>query len=417
MESHVREWLLELTSTPTAAGHERRVIAKIEAWLDGLAGLTLREDEHGNIEIALDPAVGPFRDGPPVYFTAHMDHPAFVVDRVIGPGTLELAFRGGVMDDYFDEARVVVHTADDRRLGGTISGRGDLTDPYKSWLCELDDGDGSISLGDIATWELPAAEIIEEDLPVGGAGEILYTNACDDLAALVAALVALDRLREQRAAGEPVHDCRVLLTRAEEIGFIGAIGAARDGFMPAGSRVIALENSRSFDDSPIGGGPIVRVGDRMSIFAPSLTGAVAKVAERIAGGSAHVLASQKLSDAPKWRWQRKLMAGGACEASVFCHYGYEATCVCLPLGNYHNMADLTAVQAGTNTTRPRVGREHVAISDFEGMVEMLVGCGQDLPGTGGMGDRLAKLWEERRCVLAGRSRSSERDSNRPSHGP
>jgi len=405
----VREWLLELTSTPTAAGREHLVIAWIDRWLEGRAGLTRRDDAHGNIEIALAADDGtPFREGPAVYFTAHMDHPAFVVERVIGPGTLELAFRGGVGDDYFDNARVVFHTTDDRgnpkRIGGTISGRGDKSEPDKSWLCDLDEAFEDVSPTDFATWHLPSPEIVEQDLTVGPngteRGEVIYTNACDDLAALVAALAALDRLRETRAAGEAVHDSRVLLTRAEEIGFIGAIGAARDGFMPKGSRIIALENSRSFPDSPIGGGPIVRVGDRVSVFSPSLTGAVAKVAERISGGPAHVRANQKLSEAPKWRWQRKLMAGGACEASVFCHYGYEATCVCLPLGNYHNMADLAAVQAGTNTGPARVGREHVALSDFRGMVELLVGCGEDLPGTGGLGERLAKLWDDRQGVLS-----------------
>ena len=399
-----RTLLLDLTSTPTAAGKEHRVIAKIDAWLANRPGLVRRDDPHGNIEIALERDTGaPFKPGPPVFFTAHMDHPAFVVDRVIGPATLELDFRGGVMDDYFPDARVVVHLADGSAARGVITGRGDKSTPDKSWLCDLDSESDAVAVGDFATWELPSAEIIEEAYPGANpwseTGEVLYTNACDDLAALVAALVAIDRLREKRAAGETVHDTRVLLTRAEEIGFIGAIGASRDGFMPTDARIIALENSRSFEDSPIGGGPIVRVGDRVSVFSPSLTGAVAKVAERIAGGPSTVTASQKLTEKPTWRWQRKLMAGGACEASVYCHYGYEATCVCLPLGNYHNMAGLAEAQAGTNTSQPRVGREHVAIRDFEGMVELLVGCGEDLPGTGGLGERLGKLWEDRSAVL------------------
>jgi putative aminopeptidase FrvX len=408
MEPAVRELLLDITSTPTAAGREHRVIAKIDAWLAARPGLVRRDDPHGNIEIAMDPAGGaPLRAGPPVFFTAHMDHPAFVVERVVGPATLELAFRGGVMDDYFPDARVALHLEDASggwiTMGGVITGRGDLTTPDKSWMCDLDDETDAITVGDFATWALPPAEIVEEVLPganpTGERGEVLYTNACDDLAALVAALVALDRLREQRAAGAEVHDTRVLLTRAEEIGFIGAIGASRDGFMPRGARIIALENSRSFDDSPIGGGPIVRVGDRVSVFSPSLTGAVAKVAERIAGGASTVTASQKLSEKPTWRWQRKLMAGGACEASVYCHFGYESTCVCLPLGNYHNMANLTEAQAGTHEGPPRVGREHVAIRDFLGMVELLVGCGEDLPATGGLGERLGKLWDDRSGVL------------------
>lgn len=410
LDDEARALLIDLTSTPTAAGCEHRVIAKINAWLDGKPGLVRRDDPHGNIEIALDPEVGPaLREGPPVYFTAHMDHPAFVVDRVVGPATLELAFRGGVMDDYFPDARVVLHLQSEtggwRTVGGVITGRGDKTTPDKSWMCDLDVETDNIRVGDFATWELPAAEIVEETLPGanpwGETGEVLYTNACDDLAALVAALIALDRLRIKRAEGETVHDTRVLLTRAEEIGFIGAIGASRDGFMPKDARIIALENSRSFEDSPIGGGPIVRVGDRVSVFSPSLTGAVAKVAERIAGARPPSPRARNSPRSRAGRWQRKLMAGGACEASVFCHYGYEATCVCLPLGNYHNMANLAEAQAGTNTTQPRVGREHVAIRDFVGMVELLVGCGEDLPGTGGLGERLAKLWDDRSAVLGG----------------
>ena len=46
-------------------------------------------------------------------------------------------------------------------------------------------------------------------------------------------------------------------------------------------------------------------------------------------------------------------------------------------------------------------REHVAVRDFLGMVDLLVGCGEDLPGTGGLGDRLEKLWADRSGVLRG----------------
>ena len=169
--------------------------------------------------------------------------------------------------------------------------------------------------------------------------------------------------------------------------------------MPKCSRVIALENSRSFADSPIGGGPIVRVGDRISVFSPTLTDAIAKRAEEVAGGPSSVTASQKQSELPGGRWQRKLMAGGACEASVFFNAGYEATCVCLPLGNYHNMGDLAAVQAATNTSPARVAREYISVKDFEGLVDLLVACGQRMPAQAGLGERFEKLWEERRFVL------------------
>ncbi len=383
--------LLELTALPTCAGREERVIAFIERWCADRDDVRLDRDEVGNLTLT----IGGSTEGPPIYTTAHMDHPAFAVHRVIGPGTLELAFRGGVMDDYFVDARVEVITGDDRRLSGTLIERvegGASLGSEKHFLCELDDEAEGITTQDIARWLLPEPEIAEG---------LLHTHACDDLAAAACALEAFDRLRARRAAGETRADGRVLFTRAEEVGFVGAIGATRLGTIPADAKVIALENSRAFAEAPIGGGPIVRVGDRLTIFSPRLTDDVARIAEDLAGGPATPTAQQKASDLPKWKWQRKLMAGGACEATVFCHAGLDATCVCLPLGNYHNMADLDAVQAGANTEPPRVGREFVSVADAAGMVDLLASCYERLadPPKSKTAERIDRLWDERRAVL------------------
>ncbi len=399
--AHLR-WLLELTQVPTAAGREQRVVAWVDRWLAERPDLACSFDPSGNITITLRDAP---RTDAPLYLTAHLDHPAFVVERIVAPGVVELAFRGGVMDDYFDSARVNAHAADDRSFGACLAERVDGASPFfKTYLAEFDDGDAAtlaLRPGDVAVWSLPPAEVAERD-----GVRCVLTHACDDLAALGAALAALDVLRSARAAGEPVGDVRLLLTRAEEIGFVGAIAACRHGTIGAGARLIALENSRSFPDSPIGGGPIVRVGDRVSVFTPELTAAVAKVAEELAGGPAQPLATQKQADLPAWRWQRKLMAGGACEASVFCASGLASTCVCLPLGNYHNMADLAAVQAGTNAAPPRIAREYIALADYEGLVDLLVACGRRLAGPEGatlgsasFRQRLDKLWNDLRFVL------------------
>ncbi|MCC6660026.1 MAG: hypothetical protein IT437_03980 [Phycisphaerales bacterium] len=395
-----RRWLLDLTQVPTAAGRERRVVAWIERWAAEREWVRLERDAAGNLTVSVKSEPAGDGAGPPVYFTAHLDHPAFAVERVIGPGTVQVAFRGGVMDDYFVDARVTLHGADGSRTGATLTGRPQTgCASFKSYLAELD-GNADVRPGDIATWELPPARI---------EGDLLYTHACDDLAAVAAALAAFevlggtplrgvgdaDSVAERRAT--PI---RLLFTRAEEVGFVGALAACRDGTIPRGARVIALENSRSFDDSPIGGGPIVRVGDRLSIFSPSLTAAVAAVAERIAGGPPPT-ASQKLSAAPAWKWQRKLMAGGACEATCFCAYGYEATCVCLPLGNYHNMGDLAAVQAGTSAGPARVAPEFISLSDFDGLVDLLVGCGESMPAAPSVMPRLERIWAQTSFVLEG----------------
>ena len=399
--SHI-QWLKELTAIPTAAGHERRVIDWLNAWLNHRPDLTAKTDPHGNIEIRIDN--NPKTDNP-IYFTAHLDHPAFVVEETLSQAELILQFRGGVMDDYFPGAKIRIHTPTDDQPNdytlATISEEikpdpeADPKPPYKRYHAILE-SPRPIDPGSIATWDLPEQEIITDD----DGKQILYTNACDDLAAAAAALAALDELRHAHCAS----DIRILFTRAEEVGFIGAIGASRDQFMPKASRIIALENSRAFADSPIHAGPIVRVGDRISVFSPDLTGAVAKVAETIAGGPATPTAAQKESDLPTWRWQRKLMAGGACEASVYCAYGYTSTCLCLPLGNYHNMANLADAQAGNHEqihgTPPRVGREHIGIDDYQGMIDLLFAVGTELPQTPAFIDRIEKLWNEKSNILS-----------------
>lgn len=318
--------------------------------------------------------------GRPVYFTAHLDHPAFVVERVEGPSELVMSFRGGVMDAYFDRASVEVLDHEDKpHLGRVVEKCGE--NAYGNlWRVRLGHPADGILPGDIGRWALPPASEIDG---------CIHTDACDDLSAVAAALAAFDLWLAFPVATQPV---RVLFTRAEEIGFVGAIAAVREKTIPRDARVIALENSRAFPESPIGGGPVVRVGDRLSVFSPSLTGAIAKRAEDLAA------LSVKEGKAP-WKWQRKLMAGGACEASVFCEAGYEATCVCLALGNYHNMADLTAVQAKTNIDPPAIGCEHVSLQDYDGLIDLLAACASELPEASPMTALVEKLWRERASVL------------------
>jgi len=395
---------LELTQIPTAAGREQGVVAFIERWCAQRPQLSLARDDAGNLVIALRET--PPTTEPPLYITAHLDHPAFVVERTVGPGTLELSFRGGVMPIFFEQAPITLHTATGP-VDATLTGKSDPSTPAgQHYLAEV--GTSTLRVedefparsfglpGDIATWKLPPAEIDAEG--------ILHTHACDDLVAAAAALCAMDDLLAARAAGATIGDARLLFTRAEEIGFVGAIAACRLGTIPARARVVALENSRAFPDSPVGGGPIVRVGDRMSVFTPWLTAACAARAEQVFGHPATPTASQTASaHAGKRPWQRKLMAGGACEAGVFCHAGYDATCLCLPLGNYHNMPFLTELQAGTYDADangpPRCAREFIHTQDYLGLIDLLVALGTNLPSASPLTPLLDKLYNEKKYVL------------------
>lgn len=381
---------LELTQLPTAAGREDRVITFIERWCQSRPELVLTRDQAGNMIIAFPGA----QSSQPLFITGHLDHPAFVVERVINDTAVELSFRGGVMDVFFEAAPITLFAAS-ATLEGTLTGQANPSKPAGQHYTAAFPSTQGIRVGDIARWTMPPAHIDAQGL--------FHTHACDDLVAVAAALCAFDELRAKRAQGESIPDVRLLFTRAEEIGFIGAIAACKLGTMPAGSRVIALENSRAFPDSPIGGGPIVRVGDRISIFNTTLTAACAARAEELFGNPANPAASQTTANTIKRPWQRKLMAGGACEASVFCHHGYEATCICLPLGNYHNMPHLDALQAGTYNRDtlgpPRCAPEFIHTNDYLALIELLVALGQKIPANPGLGDRFNKLYNDRHYVL------------------
>lgn len=366
--------LLEAASLPVAAGYEAAADAFVERWAAARPRLRLSRDACGNIIVSRRDFGAACRRRAPLFITAHLDHPAFVVLSAAGLD-VKLEFRGGVHDAYFKGAEIEVFGPG---LAGPYPARITALDaaakPFKTATARLR-RPAPVGPGSIARWRFPAAAVKKG---------LAHAHACDDLAALAAALAAYDGISRDRRLAHAA----LLFTRAEEVGFVGAIGAARGGTIPRDARLLCLECSRSFPhDSPVGGGPIVRVGDRMSVFSPELTNAVARAAE------AHAKAN------PGFRFQRKLMPGGACEASGFSFYGYRSTCLCLPLGNYHNMADIDGALAGK---KARVAPEYVAVADFHGLVELIgaVAAGLDAPGPSPR-DLMEKSWRERSFVLNG----------------
>ncbi|MFP3914918.1 MAG: hypothetical protein ACLFWM_08580 [Actinomycetota bacterium] len=356
-----RRWLEQLTAIPTAPGREGRVMRWVRAWAGRRSGdLRVHADPWGNLLITQKGR----RRRPPVVAVAHTDHPGFVVREANGR-EVAVEFRGGVRPEYFQDAGVELFDRDDSR--------------YRGRLEEFEPGAsaGVVSLsrrsrlepGDIGRWTLGRGR--------GGVGErFALAPACDDLAGVAAALSALDRSR-----GDPARrHLAVLLTRAEEVGFLGAIGAARQGTLPPESRVLSIECSRAFPESPLGGGPVVRVGDASSVFDSALTNRISQAAS--ASGLRH---------------QRKLMAGGSCEATAFIAYGYEASGLCLPLGNYHNMGNLDQVEEGKGmaTALPEV----VSIDDFHGLVDLLGLATDAADGQWEMAERLDRRFQEQRHIL------------------
>lgn len=363
-------WLMELVGLPTAAGYEDRVRSWIRAWARRRRRVSLHEDRYGNIELRRTGIPSP---GNPVYFTAHMDHPAFVVRDVADSKVVIAEFRGGVSESYFPRSKVLLHHSRVAPQRGTVRCRAadvGAESDGKGWDIHFP-RPVRAAVGDILTWDIGPPRIVKGRL---------HGPACDDLAGLAAAISAFDRLLA--IGSKDPRDIRVLLTRAEEIGFVGAMAAVKARTIPRTARLITLECSKSFADSPIGAGPIVRVGDRTSTFNPALTYHVGTIAAECASQDA------------SFRWQRKLMPGGTCEASAYQAFGFAATCLCLPLGNYHNMND--------SPTDPRIVAEVISLSDFQDLVRLLVAIGSGLdetPVSASLRSRLTTLFAQRRNVL------------------
>jgi putative aminopeptidase FrvX len=351
--AQAEKWLGELTKLPTASGLEDAVVDWVTRWVSERDDLKLDRDSGGNLFITQK---GRQRHAP-VFAVAHMDHPAFVI--VDDDGTFE--FRGGVDAAYFHDALIDVVSRLDGPTGRVTSYDPTTSQGKAEFL-------GDVAEGDIAIWRFHDTE--------QRAGSF-RAPACDDLAGAAAALSALDNARGEAQ----LRYFGVMLTRAEEVGLIGAIHAAKHQTIPADARLLSIETSRELPNARIGDGPIVRIGDRATVFDRELSNLVSHAAEE--AGIAH---------------QRKLMDGGGCEATAFGVYGYRATGLCLALGNWHNRGNLSEVEAGDNDAAVPM-LEEISIEDYHGLIDLLLVAASAVDGPDPTMSRLDRLYESNRHYL------------------
>jgi len=321
-------------SLPTAPYHEHAVRAFVIAYCHEL-GLPVELDRAGNV-------IARYRHDrgkSPLIFAAHMDHPGF---ESLGANRAE--FLGGVPRGMFDDAHVRFFT-DGKIVRARVEHVDDTAWPKRK-LVELKGG-GGLRRGDFGTWDVPTFRVTTGKL---------YAAAIDDVLSVVVVLATLTEARRRKLKA---HVWGVF-TRAEEVGFHGAVELARSGKIPLSALVISMEMSRERSWARIGDGPVVRVGDRMTVFDPLATMFLQKVAKDCG-----------------IRAQRCLMDGGSCEASAFAAFGYRTGGLCLPLGNYHNIGP---------TGRPRA--EYVSVSDLEDLLRLTVAVAKQWRNFGGTANHL-----------------------------
>jgi len=341
MKAFHQQILLDVAALPTAPFAETAVHDYVRAFVRGRRRLHAHADRWGNLMV--DYSSGRKRLGGPLWFAAHSDHPGFVADKMLGPRKLRAHWFGGVATSFFKGAAVTFFVRRGQAycrvpgrisrtvLGGPTVKRAQFGRHVESVIVEVAT---PVPGGTVGMWGLPDPKIKH--------GSRLFARSHDDTTQVAALLCLLDELDRKRPTGRVT----CAFTRAEESGFIGAIGLARDRTLPRDAVYISLECSDALAaGAKVGDGPILRVGDRTATFDQPTLSWMNEVA--------HDLAARR--GKPKFHYQRKLMPGGTCESSAVLAFGHITGAICLPLLNYHNM----------NMATGRIESEIIDLGDFE----------------------------------------------------
>lgn len=324
-EARALDFLARLAAQPAVAFHESGVAGVVRAALAEI-GVSWRTDEFGNIIARIAGAGGDAGGHPPIAFMAHMDHPGYEIVGRDGDYLVGQAL-GGVPPGAFEAGvpLLVIGPGGERIAAETVGlqvgshgagphgvgSHGAAGERRILVMLREPDAGAGLTLPAQAVFDLPDF-VIDDDY--------LVMRAADDLAGCGCILSALASLRAAPAAG----DVYGVFTRAEEVGLVGARLLAEAGTLPADTLVVSLESSRTLPGAEIGAGPVIRVGDAGSTFSYDAESALIRARESLTAQN------------DGFRSQRQLMSGGVCEASAFLAYGYRATGMAFPLGNYHN---------------------------------------------------------------------------------
>ena len=362
--------LQELCSVPTAPFAEQHVVRYVERFVKARPALRLSRDRFGNLLVELK---GRSR-APRLVFTAHMDHPGFVADhyprtRLRPPNRLLAArFHGWVLPEFFKCESVRFFNSDGTEVVGEVLGY-ELAKDRKVPATVGIRTNGAVEPGAPGMWDQGPGRV---------KGNRFYSRVCDDLAGAAAALTMLDKL----ARKPPKAPVAVLLTRAEEEGFIGAIAASLEPkLLRKTDRIVAIETSAEQPYAPQGNGCIVRVGDKTSVFNSALSYFITQQAEALAKKD------------KSFKYQRALMPGGTCEATVYDVYGFVAGSICVALGNYHNM----------DRRRKKIGPEYIDLGDWNNMVKLFAQVAKNghefEPGHPALKERLERRFRKLKPLL------------------
>ncbi len=348
-------WLQEILPLSTAPFYEQIVAARVKAFA-AERGLGVKEDRAGNLVLEYR-NLGAGKKQRPVAFTCHMDHPGFEVISVRGRQA-QLRLLGGVDEPTLKNSRVLLISGGEKVKAEVLSVKM-AADRRKDDTTLRVRCARPVSVGDWGHFDL---------VPLSLAGGKIRSKALDNTLSVALILCLLDGFS---AAKRKAHVYGVF-TVAEEVGFVGAMELMRSNLLPKRVPMVVMETSRELPSFKIGGGPVVRVGDRMSVYDDELTRWLTETAETLDAKE------------PGFQFQRALMPGGACEATLFQMEGRPTCALAVALANYHNMG------------RSGAAAEWVNRGDAEQMLMLLEALTATGPKPGRRDELLKRIWRQHR---------------------
>jgi len=342
--------LLAITAAPTAPFREQCVVSVVLRICKEHAVPCYR-DSDGNLVLgvtsaaALARAIGEQTRRPLLVFSAHMDHPGFHGLRWnrFAPGKsgeLEVLWLGNAPRGAIEEAPLWLA---DTELGW--SGHGRLVHTRYRPLPEGGLFGGIVSLdGDAPRTRIAPRRLyggFRFRAPCWLTRRRLHGRSLDDLVGVYSLVDLARQFLSRPAARNQPPPFVVLLTRAEEVAFVGIVGHLnRTPYHRARRpvRLISVDATRSVDGARVGRGVVVRLGDRATVFDPATVATLSGVADAALDG----------------RTQQLLIGTTTCEASVALALGLPAAGIAVAVGNHHN----------ERTRDRRVAPEHLDIDDL-----------------------------------------------------
>jgi len=387
MNERQKNFLFELLAQPSAPFREQSIVdvlllqlqrKKIPCFIDPIGNLVVGVANRADYR----KLVSAGSKEPVRVFVAHMDHPGFHGAKWINSRRLLVKWHGGSPTRFLAGAKVWL--ADTNGYIGYGLLRKPVLHKSKRYLVsaevQLDTKDLSSRYGNAS--QLYGG--LQFRKPVWQQGKKIYTRAADDLVGVYSIMETAFSLfsKNKRSGSSPFIG---LITRGEEVGFVGAVGHLELGWLDAAARpvvAVSLEASRTLPGAEIGKGPVLRQGDWRTVFSSSGLKVLADIGNKLLKG----------------KHQRKLMDGGSCEATATTAWGLETIGMSVPLGNYHNQS----LEGGPGSRGPRgPAPEFVHIDDIDGMVKMCRGLmAPGLPW--------ADPWKDQRIRLSKNNRKYRR---------